>query len=383
MRIEIPPELRDDLRRGGGSARVAHRKVKHTAPEAGAGLRSEPGQRVIDDPKFQQLFQSVYDGALLTSLKGDIIDANERAEEFFHCQRDQFANRSVLQLISGSDESLIETLRTNLASNRFTLIQAFCQRLDGSLFPSEISVNHLQLADNDYLCFFVRDITMRRQTEEMVRTVHNAIHNAGNGIVITDIDGRLEYVNPAVARLWQYPDDQELLRIRIQQLWADPEAMDQTIKLVLQGQSWSGELTARRYDGLPLPLQVSATANHDTDEQLAGMVFSFVDISDRKRAEEMSRQTERQRVMLESIGTACHHLGQPATILLASLGMMQKNEASIDTEMRNLLRQGIASAEQLQAILHRLNTINEYRTVAYLESETDRAELDSERILEL
>ncbi len=387
MRIEISPaELRREMSQGcapqptigrRGSKRV--RTVRKTKSGKLAGNR----HAVVRDPNFQQLFQSVYDAAVITDPRGDILDANTRAEEFFNSERREFVKFNVLDLISGADESLIKTLRTNLESDRFTLIEAHCQRFDGSLFPSEISVNRLQLTGQDYLCFFVRDITVRRQTEERVRIVHKAIHNAGNGIAITDIDGRLEYINPAMVRLWKYTREAQLMHHRIHDLWSDDTDVTGMIKQVQEGESWTGTLKARLSDGNIMPLQVSATSNQDADDQLAGMVFSFVDVSDRIRVEEMAREAERQRIMLESIGSACHHLGQPATVLLTSLGIMHKRESKIDEEMRLLLHQGLESAEKLRTILHRLNRINEYRTIQYLDDPTMEPSAGGDRIIQL
>lgn len=386
MRIEIPPELRHEMQQEAVSGDTMRRRVtqRKQAFKSNSVPIDKNRYTAVKDPNFQQLFQSVYDAAVITNSSGNILDANARAEEFFNCKREDFGQNSVLSLISGADESLLETLRINLKSDRFTLIQAFCQRLDGSLFPAEISVNRLQLSGRDYLCFFVRDVTLRREAEETVRTVHNAIHNSGNGIAITNVWGSLQYVNPATVRIWGFTHENDILRERLHDLWIEEKPVSEMVTRVLQGESWTGELTARHHgDGHAIPMQVSAAANHDADDQLAGMVFSFIDVSDRKRAEQMEREAERQRVMLESIGAACHHLGQPATVLLASLGMMQKRESLFDFEMRSLLRQGIDSAEKLQSILHRLNTINEYRTVQYLGFQPGDEAADGDHILDL
>lgn len=387
MRIEISPEelYRETERTAKPAASIRRRTTQRiqSVEKTKSGKLAGTRHAIVRDPNFQQLFQSVYDAAVITDPQGDIIDTNTRAEEFFNCQRLDFLKFNVLDLISGADASLIKTLRKNLESDRFTLIEAYCQRVDGSLFPAEISVNRLRLTGQDYLCFFVRDITIRRHTEERVRTVHKAIHNAANGIAITDIGGHLEYINPAMTRLWRYPDETRMIQSRIQDLWSDDADLSGMFKQVQQGDSWTGTLTAQRYDGTTLPLQVSATANYDADDQLAGMVFSFVDVSDRIRAEEIAREAERQRIMLESIGSACHHLGQPATVLLTSLGIMQKRESKIDEEMRLLLHQGLDSAEKLRSILHRLNRINEYRTIRYLDDPTAETPSNGDRIIEL
>ena len=75
-------------------------------------------------------------------------------------------------------------------------------------------------------------------------------------------------------------------------------------------------------------------------------------------------EAERQRVMLESLGAACHHMGQPATIMMAYLEMLREGET--DPERRSMFEQCIQSARRMADILHQLQTVTEYRTVPYV-----------------
>lgn len=73
-------------------------------------------------------------------------------------------------------------------------------------------------------------------------------------------------------------------------------------------------------------------------------------------------QAERTRVMLESFGTACHHLGGPATVVHGVLQSLQELTANSDDAIKDLVQSGLDAATQIGDILHRLNTVNEYRT---------------------
>jgi signal transduction histidine kinase len=121
-----------------------------------------------------------------------------------------------------------------------------------------------------------------------------------------------------------------------------------------------------------LLVQVSAAGNRNADHDLVGMVLSFLDISDRRRAEEAETHAERQRVMVESIGTACHHLGQPATVILTSLELLLRQPAhGGPLSTAELLNSSMEAAESLRTMLHRLNDISEYRTDTYIEGKPD------------
>ena len=336
----------------------------------------------IDGSDYQELLQRLYDAALITDLDGNVIDVNVRAVEFLRYHRERLCEMLVFDIICGADASLIETLIENLEDERFTLIQAYCTREDGTHFPSEIAVSKLEL-DGLYLCFFIRDITLRRQAEEMLRTEHNAIQNAGNGIAVADVGARLEYINPAAATMWGCGSQEEMLGANVRDLLMDTEATEEMLQVVLQeSQTWIAEMAAIRRDGTQFVVQVSAACNRNSEGQVIGVIFSFVDISYRLRAEEAEREAERHRVMLESLGAACHHLGQPATVLLANLGVMREKVDTSDPTVRELVDMSTQAAEALGETLHRLNEVNEYKTMQYLARADGNGSAES-RILDI
>ncbi len=334
------------------------------APERKAGPAQERGAASA----YELLLESLYDAVLITDLSGRVLEGNARAQDFLHYDRVELRHITIFDVILGTDDSLIQTLLANLANERYTLIQAYCLRKDGSHFPSEIAVSQLRLT-SPRLCFFIRDITLRRQAEEMLRTEHNAIQNAGNGIAIANIFHELEYVNPATARMWRYDKPQDLVGKPVVELWTDTQAAEAMVQALLSPKRvWKGELKAKGRDGTLFDVQVSAALNRNSDGEPVGSIFSFVDITDRKRAEEAEREAERRRVMLESLGAACHHLGQPATVLLANLGIMKKKlDTQAEPLVRELLDGSIRAMETLGEILHKLNAVEEYKTTKYLE----------------
>lgn len=374
MRIDL---IRDVRSRPQGLAR---REVVISSIEGGEDM--DRAREARETSRYDRLLQSVYDAALITDVSGNIRDANVRAVEFFRCDRERLCGLSLADVVSGADDALVGTLLENLENERFTLIQAYCVRRDGSFFPAEIAVNKL-LLDEEHLCFFMRDITLRRQAEEMLLTEHNAIQNSGNCIAVADLAAGLEYVNPATARMWGFATQDEMLGMDVRDLLSEPEASSEMLRVaVLEEQSWSGTARARRRDGTEFHAQVSAAPNRNSFGEPVGIVLSFVDISDRIRAGNVTREAERQRVMLESLGAACHHLRQPATVLMANLGMIRDQVRSDGSQADELLDASIKAAEDLSRILHKLNTVNEYKTTSYLDEQATAGRKES-RILEI
>ncbi len=364
MRIDLIPDVPAE------PVKDKRRVVVKSETQARTGI-SEDLAASIGLTRYQELLDSIYDAAVITDLKGTITEVNARVVQFLQWSKTELAGVSIGDVIDGADEALVGTLARNLEHQRFTLIQAHCVRKDGTFFPSEIAVNRLRSGAGS-LCFFIRDITVRRQAEEMLRTEHCAIQNAANGIAIANLEGLLEYVNPAFAAMLDSGSPEELTGASILEIFDGNDMVEDIFRVVLEeDQRWTGEISAEMPSGKMIELDILATSNRNSDGEKVGLVFSFSDLSDRKRAEAAVREAERQRVMLETLGAACHHLGQPATVLMANLGLMRHKIGSEDPLLSELIDSSMVAIRRLGDTLHKLNCVNEYRTTSYMGDEND------------
>jgi len=247
--------------------------------------------------KYDDLLQSVYDAAFITSPSGRILDVNDRAYEFLKYEPPKLRDLNFFNLLDGADKSLMNSIIETLEKERFALLKAFCRRCDGSLFPAEIAASHLN-GDKARLCFFVRDITIRHQAEEMLRTEHTAVQTCGSGIAIADVDGLLAYVNPAFTRMLG-SNQEDILNADIRSIFGDSEVLSELIKNAFSdNQTWIGDLEIINIDGEPLYLQISAACSRGTDGDARGIVFSFADITKHKETEKALQEA---KVALEGV----------------------------------------------------------------------------------
>ncbi len=268
MRIDIAPD---------GSAVSGD---SQSIPLAGA---SGEACELFGSPDFRELLHHVYDAALITTPTGQIVRSNPRASQFFRYSEETLAGFHVCDLISGAGSDLLETICGTLENQQFILIEAHCYRADSTLFPAEIAVNALHVSGGDYMCFFVRDISHRRAQEEELRTGNTALQNAECVIGVCGLDGTVTYQNPALPKLLATHDQVDTL------LWehlADPSLASQITAELLNRHPWSGQLRLMRSDAHQITVQATFAPNINTDGEITGMVFSFVDVSTQKQAQE-------------------------------------------------------------------------------------------------
>lgn len=139
--------------------------AERTGPPSGAEHASAHQADNANSP-YAALLQSIYDGVLIASPNGRITEYNARAMDLLACADDYLHDADVMKLISGADTALWEALRKNLEDRRYTLIEARVVRANGSSFPAEIAVNWMRRSESGQLCFFIRDISVRKQAQE-------------------------------------------------------------------------------------------------------------------------------------------------------------------------------------------------------------------------
>ena len=298
MRIDITPAMLEQLQQAPapGGVRIAGRHAPSHPGGTGviripAGLTARPQ----GGEEFQTLLQSIYDAVFITDPQGAIASVNVRAEQFFASTRADLCKRNVLDMLCGAERSLLETISGSLENNRFVLIQALCRRADETMFPAEISVSRLPLGGRMHLSFFIRDITLRKEQEERLKTGYNALQNSGSGIAVADVEFSLAgYVNPSMLALLGLETVDEAYACNFRQFLKDEALAADMIEAVKAGDTWTGELEMKRQDGAPFFAQASLEPNLNPDGAMTGIVISLLDVTPQRHAQQQLELTAEQ-----------------------------------------------------------------------------------------
>ncbi|MCX6254661.1 MAG: PAS domain S-box protein, partial [Bacteroidia bacterium] len=132
----------------------------------------------------------------------------------------------------------------------------------------------------------------RKRMEEAMHVKDWAIESAINAIVTSNMEGNLNYVNPAFLKLWGYNSREEVLGKPAVEFWKMGEKAAKVMESVQTMGGWLGELVAKSKDGDFFDVQVAASIVVDSTGQPVCMYSSFADITERKRAEDMLRESE-------------------------------------------------------------------------------------------
>ncbi|OVE75906.1 hypothetical protein BVX97_03070 [bacterium E08(2017)] len=154
--------MRIDLQPGFASLDSDESLTVYEADDAGTIFL--PDRKSERDTDYNRLLQSIYDGVVITSLDGYIIDYNARAANMFGWEDGELTGTHMTERIQGANKKVLETIKQNVTDSRHTIIDASCVRQDRTIFPAEIAVNSMVVDGMEQMCFFVRDITARKKT---------------------------------------------------------------------------------------------------------------------------------------------------------------------------------------------------------------------------
>ena len=100
---------------------------------------------------------------------------------------------------------------------------------------------------------------------------------------------------------------------------------------------------------------------------------------ERQRAELLD--AERQKAMIQSLGAACHHLGQPATTLQCCLDLLQR--LNLTSDAKELVGQGNDAMHEMSETLHDLQRVCAFSTTTYRARAPNDPERPDENILKI
>ena len=133
-----------------------------------------------------------------------------------------------------------------------------------------------------------QDITERKQAESELRLAAKLVEASPNGIIVTDREGVVLKVNPAFTRLTGYAAGDVIGKTPkvLQSGRQDIEFYAQMWQQLLRDGHWEGEIWNRRKSGEVFPEWLSITAISDHEGSIEQFMAIFIDITERKQAEE-------------------------------------------------------------------------------------------------
>ncbi|HEX9614720.1 MAG TPA: PAS domain S-box protein [Bacteroidota bacterium] len=140
----------------------------------------------------------------------------------------------------------------------------------------------------DGLSVYVRDITRRKLAETSFLKLSNAVEQSADAVFVTNLDGEIEYVNPAFEVITGYRRS-EVLGKKPNILKSDEHDQEYFRTLwdqVLAGETFRATISNRKKTGEPYYVEETITPVRDAAGNITHFVATLRDITERKQNEE-------------------------------------------------------------------------------------------------
>jgi PAS domain S-box-containing protein len=286
---------------------------------ANGGLRQEMIERQAAEAqlrdresRYRALIQNLHVGVVIHAPDTSIVLSNDRAAELLGVSPSNMPGKT------DTDRawSFVAEDGTPLRPDQYPVNRVLATRLPlrdlvyGIDRPGDrrwVLVNALPEFDPSHRLTGVvvtfMDITERRRLADFERMrLDTALESIDDGILITDADGNIQYVNPAFERVTGYSRPEIMGRNPrvLQGGQHDPRFYQELWQALARGGSWHGEFLDKRKDGTLYEAETTIARIRDASGSAIGYVGVQRDVSDRKRAAAVNEQLRLARSIQQS-----------------------------------------------------------------------------------
>lgn len=306
---------------------------------------------------------------------------NKTYADHFGLQPEDVVGKGIRDVLGGTVHAALEGCIAEVLAGHPVEFEVEVPGRGGSSGTNVMRCAYTPERDGDNVVGFVAamiDITERKRADERVvyqkRLLEALTESVVDGIMIVSPDGRMIHQNQRFADIWKFPaavlaaqSDTAALEWAAEQT-ADPAAFLARVKFIYDrpDEEFREELAlnnGRVYERCGAPIR-------DGDARL-GWVWTFRDVTERKRGEESLREADHRKD--EFLATLAHELRNPLAPLKNSLELIKR--ASSNTE---LVEQASATMErqigQMVRLIDDLLDVSRI-TSSKLKLQTQRVEL--------
>jgi PAS domain S-box-containing protein len=261
-----------------------------------AKLAEQQQQTLATEAWFRQVVESAPGGVMVLDGKGAVVYANRQAEdilgydsgELIGLLPERFLPKAIRSRHQHTREQTMVRISTDPQPGVIT-VTGNALRKDGTLVAIDTELSKMREVEGraGAICVSIRDVTVRVKAEQEMRKLTRIVEQASSSIVITDLQGTIEYVNPHFTQLTGYSLEESVgknPRILKSGL-TPPEVYCDLWSSLTGGKVWKGELQNRKKNG---DIFVEWAVISPIQDQ-AGRTTHYVaikdDITERKRAE--------------------------------------------------------------------------------------------------
>ncbi|TXF85973.1 PAS domain S-box protein [Neolewinella aurantiaca] len=300
-------------------------------------LESEERNRLV--------MNSSLDAIVIADDRGKVTFWNPRAEQMFGWTQEEAMGKSMSQLFipdhmkTAHNEGMNRYLNTGVSHILNQELELTAVNKAGEEFPVELIVVTYQQNGKNYFCGFMRDISSRKKSENLLKAqeekYRNIITNMNLGLLEIDNERKIVFANQNFCDISGY-SEAELIGSSTNKFHLEEpnlKVLDQQLKLRSEGISNGYEIEVQNKSGEIRWWFISGAPNYNDKGTLTGSIGIHLDITEQKKLESelaiAKNKAEEASVAKEAfLANMSHEIRTPLNAIIGMIRELSREELS-------------------------------------------------------
>ncbi len=274
------------------------------------------------EEKFREIFDKANDAMYLWQLKTDgsidkCIEVNENACKMTGYSKEELLKFTPEMLDDHESRKKVSNILKKLHEKGSSTFTATHVAKNGTLIPVEISAHIFMLQQKRVILSITRDISERLMAEDQLRKLSQSVEQSPVSVVITDVYGNIEYVNPKFSQVTGYSSDEAMGKNpRILKSGAmSGDNYKYLWETITAGREWQGEFQNKRKNGELYWENASISPIKSNSGEITHFIAVKEDITERKRLQQQLIQAQKMESIGNLAGGIAHDFNNLLTVI--------------------------------------------------------------------
>ncbi|MEQ8518553.1 MAG: PAS domain S-box protein [Cytophagales bacterium] len=249
------------------------------------------------EKRFRDIIESTFEGIIVARISDlKVIYINPAASKLFDYTEKDLDQLYVKDFHPEEEYEKIKSIFFSAPiEDKVSAEFIACKNKKGDLFYSKISASDILLNGEKCSVGYFTDVTSEIEFQKQIRFQQKILDAVGQAVLVTDLDNVILHWNKQAEKIYGWKKEEVLGKYKDEFLPSNmsKEEIDKVINHLQKGNHWTSEFEVKNKQGQLVPILLTSSPLFNDQKELTGIISISIDISDRKKSENLIRSNEK------------------------------------------------------------------------------------------